>query len=95
MVGGGAATDAGSPTSFWPDHQSTTKNSGDVDDSYFWNQSSFLKDDLSPDSCWDEPPPLFDLPDLPNLSFDALTDVFCETPKSLNAIVETTTTTTS
>lgn len=104
MLGGGAATDAGSPTSFWPDSSTSTQQPSD---SFFWNniqdpESSFLMKpcaDLQPDTnlCWDDgvpipilpPPPLFDLPDLPNLSFDSLTDVFCDTPKSTTGVERT------
>ncbi|KAG0584815.1 hypothetical protein KC19_3G236500 [Ceratodon purpureus] len=91
---GGAAMDGGSPTSFWPDSTASTKQSSP--ESFLWNgiqdQSFLMKpcaDLQDMNVCWDDvpipilpPPPLFDLPDLPNLSFDSLTDVFCDTPKA-------------
>ncbi|XP_024372327.1 uncharacterized protein [Physcomitrium patens] len=88
--------DEGSPSSFWRDSSTSSHRSLDAPDAYAWNniqeQRFLLKpcpdfDDMN--GCWDDvaspilapPPPLLDLPDLPNLSFDTLTDVFCSTPK--------------
>jgi hypothetical protein len=90
---GGTVTDEGSPTSFWPDSSASTKQSPEP---FSWNgiqdQNLLMKpcaDLQDMNVCWDDvpipilpPPPLFDLPDLPNLSFDCLTDVFCDTPKA-------------
>ena len=94
---GGSAADAGSPTSFWPDSCASTKQ---LPESFLWNnihdQSFLMKpcaDLQDMNVCWDDVPtpiipplPLFDLSDLPmNLSFDCLTDVFCDTPTATGA----------
>nr|WNR61832.1 ABI4-like protein [Syntrichia caninervis] len=88
----------GSPTSFWPDSTASTKPSPEESSSSFlWNtfpesQSFLMKPCDMNDVCWDDvddvsipilpPPSLFEFPDLPNLPFDSLADVFCDTPKA-------------
>nr|PNR59483.1 hypothetical protein PHYPA_002274 [Physcomitrium patens] len=87
--------DEGSPSSFWPDSTTSSHQSLNASESCPWSniqeERYMLKlcpvfEDMN--GCWDDagspilpPPSLLDLPDLPNLSFDSLTEVFCDTPK--------------